>query len=142
MKLNHVEKIKENAVEWAVKHLGDQRYAGWCLSFVEDAIEQSNDIEIFGGDSAKESYLMYQDAICTGVPEAGSVVFYDCLCKTQEGIMDWGHCGLALDDGMVIHAWNVVRIDPYMDIEKLSAAGEFPKYLGWVPMERVLAQKP
>lgn len=44
-----------NMIAWAKEKLGIREYAGWCLSFIEDALEQSNDIEIFGGDSAKES---------------------------------------------------------------------------------------
>ena len=137
-----LERITENAIDWAMKYLDKREYVGWCLSFVEDAIEQSNGIEIFGGDSAKGSYLLYRDALRLGVPERGSVAFYDCLCHTEDGVMDWGHCGIALDDGNVIHAWDRVRIDGYLDIEALSACGEHPKYLGWVPLSRVLEQKP
>ena len=121
---------------------GKPEYIGRCLDFVEDAIEESNDMEIFGGDSAKASYLLYRDALHTGVPERGSVVFYDCLCHTPEGVMDWGHCGIALEEGRVIHAWNCIRIDDYLAIEKLSASGEHPQYPGWIPLERILEQKP
>ena len=134
--------MKDNMIDWAMGFLDKRKYVGWCLLFVEDAIEQSNGIEIFGGDSAKESFLLYRDALRTGVPERGSVVFYDCPCHTQEGLMDWGHCGIALDEGNVIHAWDCIRLDRYRDIESLSAFGEHPKYLGWVPLERILAQKP
>jgi hypothetical protein len=36
----------------------------------------------------------------------------------------------------------VVRIDGYTEIERLTAlTGNHPKYLGWVPLDRVLAQK-
>lgn len=134
--------MKNNMIDWAMEFVGQQKYVGWCLSFVEDAIEQSNGIEIFGGDSAKESYLLYRDALRTGILERGSVVFYDCLCHTPEGVMDWGHCGIALEEGKVIHAWDRIRIDRYQEIESLSAFGEHPSYLGWVPLERILAQKP
>lgn len=44
----------DNMIVWANDKLGNKKYAGWCLSFIEDALEKSNDIEIFGGDSAKE----------------------------------------------------------------------------------------
>jgi hypothetical protein len=37
----------------------------------------------------------------------------------------------------------VVRIAGYTEIERLTAlSGDHPKYLGWVPLDRVLAQKP
>lgn len=137
------EVLIKNMIAWAESNLGNHNYAGWCLSFIEDAIEISNDIEIFGGDSAKESFEMYKDAALDGLPEKGAFLFYDCLCLSEDGLEDWGHCGISLGDGKVIHAWDEVRIDDYMEIEKLtSLAGTHPKYLGWIPLERVLAQKP
>ena len=38
-----------NMIAWAKNKLGIHEYAGWCLDFIEDALEQSNDIELFGG---------------------------------------------------------------------------------------------
>jgi len=43
----------ENAVKWAIEHLGSGGYPFLCLAFVEDAYEQANGIEIFGGRTAK-----------------------------------------------------------------------------------------
>ena len=132
----------ENMLKWAEEKLGNAQYAGWCLSFIEDALEISNGIEIFGGSSAKESCEMYYDAIQTGEHERGAFVFYDCLCQSDYGLVNWGHCGICLGEGRVIHAWDIVRIDDYLKIENLtSIAGEHPKYIGWVPLERVLLQK-
>lgn len=135
--------IIKNMICWAENKLGCSEYAGWCLSFIEDALEISNGIKIFGGDSAKESCEMYMDAIHTGVPERGAFVFYDCLCQSEEGPVNWGHCGISYGDGNVIHAWDVVRVDDYLQIEHLTSnAGQHPKYIGWVPIGRVLSQKP
>lgn len=137
-----IDEIVDNMIKWAENEIGNASYAGWCLSFIEDALEISNGIEIFGGDSAKESSVMYSDAMREGVPEKGAFVFYDCLCQSDEGIVNWGHCGIALGDGKVIHAWDVVRIDGYLEIEKLAAlTGDHPKYIGWVSVTRVLAEK-
>ena len=33
-----------NMIRWAEDKLGEAKYAGWCLSFIEDALEQSNGI--------------------------------------------------------------------------------------------------
>lgn len=132
----------DNMIAWAHSQMGNTSYAGWCLSFIEDALEISNDIEIFGGDSAKESCEMYRYALCGGQPERGAFVFYDCLCYSEDGPVNWGHCGIALEDGGVIHAWDRVRIDHYLEIEKMTAlTGDHPKYLGWVPITRVLAEQ-
>ena len=135
--------IIDNMILWATEKLGNAEYAGWCLSFIEDALEISNNIEIFGGDSAKESCEMYRDALQSGVPERGAFVFYDCLCPGEDGPVNWGHCGVSLGDGRIIHAWDVVRIDGYLEVEGLTAlTGDHPKYIGWVPVSRVLLQKP
>ena len=83
----------ENMIRWALEKIGESEYSGWCLSFIEDALEISNQIEIFGGDCAKESCNMYYDAIQLGEPERGAFVFYDCLCQSEEGTVNWGHCG-------------------------------------------------
>ena len=131
----------DNMLGWANDKIGETKYAGWCLSFIEDALEISNGIEIFGGDSAKESADLYGDAMQKGNPDRGAFVFYDCICNSENGQMNWGHCGISLGDGNVIHAWDVVRKDNYLEIENMTAlSGYHPKYIGWVPLERVLAQ--
>ena len=137
-------KMIENMIRWAEEKLGERKYAGWCLSFIEDALEISNGIEIFGGDSAKESAELYSDAMKSGLPPRGAFVFYDCMCMNQDGPVNWGHCGISLGDGKVIHAWDVVRIDDYLELEKMTAtSGNHPRYIGWVPIDnRVLSQRP
>lgn len=133
----------KNMIRWAEDRLGETQYAGWCLSFIEDALEIPNGIEIFGGDSAKESALLYADAMRQGEPEHAAFVFYDCICNSEQGPVNWGHCGISLGNGNVIHAWDVVRINNYLDIERMTAlSGDHPRYIGWVPIKRVLSQKP
>ena len=81
--------MTEKMIGWAESMIGSTKYAGWCLAFVEDALEISNDIEIFGGDSAKESCETYKDALRGGMPERGAFVFYDCLCPSENGPVNW-----------------------------------------------------
>ena len=134
--------LTENMIRRAKDQLGSSDYAGWCLSFIEDALEKSNGIEIFGGDSAKESALLYADGTRQGEPERGTFVFYDCICQGPDGPVNWGHCGISLGDGRIIHAWDTVRVDDYQEIEALTTLSwDHPKYIGWVPVERVLKQK-
>ena len=89
------------------------------------------------------AYQLYADAMRQGEPERGAFVFYDCICNSEHGPVNWGHCGISLGNGGVIHAWDVIRIDNYLDIERMTAlSGDNPRYIGWVPIERVLTQKP
>jgi len=77
-----------------------------------------------------------------GIPERGAFVFYDCICLGPDGPVNWGHCGISLGEGRILHAWDTVRIDDYREIEAMTAlSGDHPKYIGWVPLKRVLKQK-
>ena len=137
------EDLIQNMIRWAERRLGSTEYAGWCLSFIEDALEISNGIEIFGGDSAKASSELYRDALQNGKPEKGAFVFYNCMCLSDTGPVNWGHCGISLGNGSVIHAWDKVRTDDYLQIQQLTAlSGDHPEYIGWVPFARVLKQQP
>ena len=140
----NIAQIKQNAIAWALAHEDNTEYVGWCLSFIEDAVEQPNDIELFGGDCAAESARLYADGLRDGTPEPGAFVFYDCCGIVDGEPVNWGHCGLCIGEGKVIHAWDKIRVDDYLALEQLSPAPTWtaPKYIGWVPLERVLAQKP
>lgn len=106
-------------------------------------MKKSNRIEIFGGDSAKESAQLYADAMRKGLPESGAFVFCDCLCPSGVGPINRGHCGISLGGGKVIHAWDRVRTDGCLQMQKLTAlTGDHPKYIGRAPIERVPAQEP
>jgi hypothetical protein len=136
---NSLEEYIENAITWAKDKLGSEHYRGLCLAFVEDAYEKSNGVEIFGGDTAKESAIEYQADKRIGVPLKGAFVFYDCYGEMNSLYKNWGHVGLAIETGKVIHAWDVVRIDNYLDVERLVPPEGWtkPKYIGWVPVERI-----
>ncbi len=47
--------IVENMIRWALDKIGNSKYSGWCLSFIEDALEISNKIEILAGVSGDGS---------------------------------------------------------------------------------------
>lgn len=129
-----------NAVAWALDRIGSTAYATRCLAFVEDAIERSNDLEIFGGDDAAESAQLYSASANTGAPPADALVFYESVGELFGDRRDWGHVGLSVGHHRVVHAWDRVRVDDYRDLESLSPApGWEPlRWVGWVPLARVL----
>lgn len=130
----------QNAISWAKAQLESIDYCTKCLAFVEDALERSNNIEIYGGDTAKESAEIYEAKAHTGFPPKGAFVFYDCIGEIGGVKKNWGHVGLACESGEIIHAWDKVRIDHYLSIEKLASAPGWtqPRFIGWVSVERVL----
>ena len=73
-------------------------------------------------------------------PPPGALVFYDSVGELFGTRRDWGHVGLGLGGGEVIHAWDTVSIDHYRSLALLTpAAGWEPlHFLGWVPLARAL----
>lgn len=134
-------KYAEGAIAWALEKLGVPDYAGLCYAFVEDAYEFGNGIVLDGkGCTAKEAADAYGAAECSGEPPRGAYVFYDCIGALKGEHRNWGHVGLSLGDGRVIHAWDRVRIDDLRGVEELTPAPGFekPRYIGWTPVERIL----
>lgn len=128
-----------NAIHWAQEHLGATEYRSRCLAFVEDAYEVSNHVEIFGGDDAQASADEYGAARNRGEPPMGAFVFYACAGPVGDEIKNWGHVGLCIGEGKVIHALDTVRIDDYLDVQNLTSAPgwSMPQFIGWTPIERI-----
>lgn len=137
---NNPETYIEPAIQWATAQLGCTGYPFKCLSFVEDAYELGNGIVLDGCASAKEEADAFQASQHTGLPPRGAFVFYDCWGTLMGAYRNWGHVGISLGDGTVIHAWDQVRIDGYLDIQALEAAPGWtkPEYVGWAPLETIL----
>jgi hypothetical protein len=73
-------------------------------------------------------------------PPAGAYVFYACGGPVGGVRREWGHVGLALGDGDVVHAWGVIRIDDARAIPSLPPAvgWDAPRPIGWAAPEQVL----
>lgn len=134
------EEIVTRAVGWALQQVGSAAYELRCLSFVEDAYEVPNRIEVFGGSTAKESAEQYGAATRDGEPPRGAFVFFE-TSGIVDGIeRDWGHVGIALGDGRMAHPWTEIRVDPIAEVPSLpSGRWAPPRYLGWAPPEVILA---
>jgi cell wall-associated NlpC family hydrolase len=130
----------ENALEWALSKMGSTEYTTKCLGFIEDAYEVSNNIWLDGYSSAKEE----ADAFCVKsseeTPPRGAFVFYDCFGTLMNKYRNWGHVGVSLGDGRIVHAWDKVRVDTIRAVEELDAGRGWtkPKYIGWAPVSKVL----
>jgi len=130
----------DRALRWAMEALDSTEYQTLCLKFVEDAYEISNDVELDGYSTAKESAEAYDAQENIGLPPRGAYAFYDCWGTIEGKRRNWGHVGLSMGDGRVIHAWDRVRVDQYLDIQDLDAGPGWtrPEYIGWAPVSLVL----
>jgi cell wall-associated NlpC family hydrolase len=122
--------------------VGERTYPLRCLAFVEDAYERANAIEIFGGSSALESADQYGTSPYdpAAPPTAGAFVFYRCEGPIDGTHHEWGHVGLSLGDGRVVHAWDEVRVDDAREVEALRPAAGWtaPRLIGWTTPARIL----
>lgn len=133
-------RIVERAIAWALAQAGSTSYALRCLSFVEDAYEVPNAIEVFGGASARESADRYGVEVSTGAAPRGAFVFFATDGVVDGEPCDWGHVGLALGDGRIVHPWPEVRVDAIDDVPRLPAGTwSTPRYRGWAAPAVVLA---
>lgn len=135
-----VDDFVEPAIGWAQSRLGSRDYGLRCLAFVEDAFERANGIEMFGGSSAAESAELYGVTPLAEVAPRGAMVFYECRGPINGEVGEWGHVGLSLGDGRLIHAWDEVRVDSIAGIEGLvrNNVWSAPRLLGWVAPNRFL----
>jgi cell wall-associated NlpC family hydrolase len=142
-----MDRMVEGALSWAMARLGSHEYPGKCYAFCEDAYELGGAITLDGqGSTAKEAAQAYlarmaaaslsQDA----TPPRGAYVFYDCSGPLNGLEKNWGHMGLSLGNGQVVHAWNGVRVDPLYAIEQLvpPPGWTHPVYTGWAAPEVIL----
>ncbi len=132
--------LVEGAVRWALARLGDAGFRGRCYAFLEDAYEHGNGLVLDGqGRSAREAADAY-GCRKDGPPPRGAYVFFDCLCEVDGERRNWGHMGLSLGDGRIVHAWDVVRVERLEEVEQLDVPPGWtrPAYLGWAPVERIL----
>jgi glycosyltransferase involved in cell wall biosynthesis len=129
-----------SGIAWARSMLGSAEYRFRCLGFVEDAYEISNNLELFGRDTAKESAVLYGAADTPATdPPLGAFVFYDYEGEIRGERRNWGHVGLYVGAGRIIHSWDRVRIDDYRNLSDLTRPPGFasPSYIGWAPVERI-----
>jgi len=79
-------------------------------------------MEFAGYSCAKEVADKLNVGQNKGVPPPGAFVFYDCLGTLSREHRNWGHVSLSIGDGKVIHAWDKVRTDNYMNMQNLPTA--------------------
>ncbi len=129
------------AISWASKKLGDRDYPSKCLGFLQGKpghydgayYHEGNYCNLTRYDYAKQA----ADALgitTNGIPPCGAYVFYDWWGTVDGEYKNWGHVGLSLGNGQIIHALTSggvceIRKDDYRSVEELL--GTTGKYIGW-----------
>jgi cell wall-associated NlpC family hydrolase len=123
----------ENAITWAEKYndsrdwWDSERKIGYCLRFVANAFLQEKGEGRSGSESAieaaKKLYRFNQEPGGWQNAPRGAVIFFD-----GEGNNDYGHVGIYLGDGRLIHAYGSVQ---ETTIEEAMDKPDVGRYLGW-----------
>ena len=123
----------ENAIKWSEEHNGkrywwdEAKEQGYCLRFVANAFMQ----EYVEGQSVWNSAIEAAATLYrfnqepggwTNAPR-GAVILFD-----KEGKNNYGHVGIYLGEGQIIHAYGTVQSTT---IESAMAYPDVGRYLGW-----------
>ena len=112
------------AIAWAEKMIGAGGYAYDCQKFVGDAYrETGTSPATYTCAKAAADALDAKDS--SGAPPRGAYVFYDWSGTLNGVYKNWGHVGLSVGDGKIIHAseTNPVKKSQY---DKIGLT-----YIGW-----------
>jgi len=102
----------------------DEMYIGWCLAFVQDSYQFGANAKIQRYAYAKEAADALGAEDNKGIPPRGAFVFYDWYGTIDGEYRNWGHVGLSLGDGQMVHAWTSGPITASYDMVGLE-------YIGW-----------
>lgn len=114
----------ETAISWAQAQMnaGNTSYSYWCLKFIGDAFRQGG-INNAGYSTATQAGNSLITSTSTNPPR-GAVVFWDWYGTINGVYANYGHVGISLGNGKVIHAdYNGIKITG------LSLSGR--TYRGW-----------
>lgn len=109
------ERIAE-AIEWSESYMGSTGYNYWCLKFVQDAYQTgaNSNIQRYGYAKAAADALHAENN--KDLPPRGAFVFYNWYGTIDGVYKNWGHVGLSLGNGQIIHAYGSVKKSQYDSI--------------------------
>ncbi|MEM2293155.1 MAG: NosD domain-containing protein [Nitrososphaerota archaeon] len=115
----------EAAVSWAMQRLGRGDWSGLCMQFVANAYmqEEHKPAGYNAIDGAREFYRFNQEPNGWLQAPKGALIFFD-----MEGTNEYGHVGIYLGNGSIIHAYGAVTVNT---IEETIAKPDVGRYLGW-----------
>jgi len=102
----------------------DEMYIGWCLAFVQDAYQYGANAKIQRYEYAKQAADALGAENNKGIPPRGAFVFYNWYGTIDGEYRNWGHVGLSLGDGQMVHAWTTGPVVAAYDTIGLD-------YIGW-----------
>jgi len=100
------------------------KYVNLCLAFVQDAYQYGASAKIQRYEYAEQAADALGAEENKGIPPPGAFVFYNWYGTIDGEYKNWGHVGLSLGDGQMVHAWTTGPVVASYDTIGLE-------YIGW-----------
>ena len=115
------------AIAWAEKMIGKGGYTYDCQTFVGDTYRKTGTSPV-GYTCAKAAADALDAKDSSGTPPRGAYVFYDWSGTLKGVYKNWGHVGLSIGDGKIIHAsgTNPVEKSQYDEIGLTCIGWAYP----------------
>ena len=94
----------QQAIAWARSKLGTTKYAGRCQAFVADCYAYGAGMPRKSASSAKVARALWRVSTNRNSIPVGAAVYFDSPTAPQ-----YGHVGLYIGGGQVIHAFSTVK---------------------------------
>jgi parallel beta-helix repeat protein len=115
---------------------GQENYVTYCLAFVLDAYEYGAKTVV---EARKDGLYQYARQVADllgaqankGEPPRGAFVFYDCTGTINGETKNWGHVGLSLGNGEIVHAMGQILRGNYLQVSSPGSGWSKPVYIGW-----------
>jgi len=134
----------DKAIRWAVSQEGKTKWCGYCLRFVADAYRGKLPKGWDSPEDAKENLgTSFYPASKNYNPPRGALIFFSAYGKYCDApyecidLADYGHIGIYLGDGKVVHAFGSVKVQDVAEIVRLSGRDSkknqfgIGSYVGW-----------
>ena len=113
----------QQAIVWARSKLGTTKYAGRCQAFVADCYAYGAGMPRKSASSAKVARALWRVSTNRNSIPVGAAVYFDSPTAPQ-----YGHVGLYIGGGQVIHAFSTVK---QMSVDSIIACGYAWQGWGW-----------
>lgn len=113
----------QQAINWAKRQIGSTKYSGLCQRFVADAYAYGAGMPKRSASSAKVARKLWRVSMSRSNIPTGAAVYFDSPTSPQ-----FGHVGLYIGGGQVIHAFGRVK---QMSIDAIIGGGYAWQGWGW-----------
>ena len=137
--VSNQDKIEE-AISWANNEIGNDEWTNLCLKFVSLAYGLGANVNAkttgwdWPNDAINKLGTKFYSIDNCGNPPRGALIFFSGQGKHPKTKIDYkkyGHIGIYLGDGVLIHAYGTVKIQNIIGAKGIEGEKYIDSYIGW-----------